>query len=400
MLAYTFYESDNRVRRYAESLVKHGYDVDAIVLRRDGQNPFEVISGVNVHRIQTRVRNERSPVHYLLRLVSFLIRSAWVLTRFHLRSRYHLIHVHSVPDFEVFATVIPRLMGARVILDIHDIVPELYGSKFKIESDAWVFRLLVLLEKISSAYSHHVIIANHLWEEKLTQRSVPPSKCTTIINYPDLSIFRRPEAMHAAKTDFLMCYPGTLNWHQGVDRAIAAVAQLRYKLPNLKFLIVGDGPDREKLKAMVKEQGLQDLVQITSTVPMEAVAATMAAVDLGVVPKRKDSFGDEAFSTKILEFMAMGVPVLASNTRIDQYYFNDGIVQFFDSESTTDLADKILALAHDPVRCSALREGGIKYIGENNWDVKCGQYLDLVDRLVQRTTQNAGRNAVRLGEGR
>ena len=172
---------------------------------------------MRVHRIQRRVRDEKKPFDYLTKLLLFFVRSAWVLTVWHLKARFDIIHVHSVPDFEVLATIIPRLMGARVILDIHDIVPEFYASKFKVEERSITFRLLLLMERVSIAYSNHVIISNHLWYGKLTQRSVLPDKCTTIINYPDPSMFRRRPQRVAASGDFVMCYPGTLNWHQGVD---------------------------------------------------------------------------------------------------------------------------------------------------------------------------------------
>jgi glycosyltransferase involved in cell wall biosynthesis len=382
MVAYTFYETDNRVRRYAETLVKRGDEVEAIVLRREGQSSFEIINGVHVYRVQMRVRNERNPLTYLSKLLMFFFRSALVLTLHHLKAPYSIIHVHSIPDFQVFATIVPRLMGARVILDVHDIVPEFYASKFKVSQRSLAFRLLLLVERVSIAYSSHVIISNHLWHAKLTCRSVKPEKCVAIINYPDLSIFSRTPRVVNSNGDFVMCYPGTLNSHQGVDLAINAVALLRDKTPNLKFLIIGDGPDREKLKKMIKEQHLEDRVSILGSIPLENVARTMATVDLGVVPKRKDSFGNEAFSTKIMEFMAMGVPVVASDTRIEQYYFNEHLVQFFESGRAEDLAAKILELVRDPAKCNGFRARGIHFIQQNSWDLKKHEYLDLVERLL------------------
>lgn len=384
MVAYAFYETDNRIRRYAEALVRRGDEVDAIVLRREGQVSFEVINGVHVYRIQKRVRDERSPFSYLRKVLLFFLRSAWALTLRHLKAHYDIIHVHSVPDFQVFATIIPRLMGAHVILDIHDIVPEFYASKFKASERSLAFRSLLLIEKLSVTYSNQVIISNHLWHTKLTQRSVRPEKCTAIINYPDLSIFSRRPRKVATNNDFVVCYPGTLNWHQGVDLAISAMALLRDEVPNFKLLIIGDGPDREKLKTMITQQRLQNRVVMVGSIPLEQVAETMAAIDLGVVPKRKDSFGNEAFSTKIMEFMAMGVPVVVSRTRIDQYYFNERLVQFFEPQNTEDLAAKILGLAHDSAKCNALRARGIDFIQQNNWNVKKSEYLALVDGLVGR----------------
>jgi glycosyltransferase involved in cell wall biosynthesis len=361
-----------------------GDQVEAIALLRGGQPAFEVMQGVRVHRIQRRVIDETGPVSYLLKLLSFFFRSAWFLTVHHLREPYDLIHVHSVPDFEVFATLVPRLMGARVILDIHDIVPEFYASKFKVGERSMVFRLLVLLERLSIAYSSHAIISNHLWHDKLIHRSVRAEKCTTLINFPDLNIFWRRERPVATNNDFVMCYPGTLNWHQGLEIAVEAVSLLRDRAPNLKFLIVGDGPDREKLKVMTHELGLEDRVTLEGFVPMERVAEIMAAADLGVVPKRKNSFGNEAFSTKILEFMAMNVPVVVARTRIDEYYFNDELLEFFEPENAADLAEKIYALMRNPARRESLRAHSTEFIAQYSWDVKQYEYFDLVDGLVKR----------------
>jgi len=382
MVAYTFYETDNRVRRYAEALARRGDTVDAIALAREGQPAFEMIRGVRVHRIQKRVIDEHGPFSYLLKLMLFFFRSAWFLAVHHLREPYQLIHVHSVPDFEVFATIVPRLMGARVILDIHDIVPEFYASKFKVHERSLVFRMLVFIERLSIAYSDHVIIANHLWHEKRVRRSVRAEKCTAIINYPDPAIFSprpRPPREDGA---FVMCYPGTLIWHQGLDLAIQAVALLRDRVPQLRFLLIGDGAERENLKRMIRESNLEDRVSLTGLVPLEKVATTMAGVDLGVVPKRSDTFGNEAFSTKIMEFMAMGVPVLAARTKIDQYYFNDDLVQFFESGNAQDLADKIEQIVESPARRAQLAASSTDFIAQNTWDVRKQEYLDLVDRLT------------------
>ncbi len=391
MLAYTFYEADNRVRRYAEALAKRGDEVDAIALQREGQARFEVIRGVRVYRIQKRRIDERRPFNYLWKLLLFFARSAWFLMVRSWARPYDLIHVHSVTDFEVFATIVPKILGARVILDIHDIVPELYASKFRVTERSLIFRLLLVIERLSAAYSDRVIISNDLWKDKLTALSVAAHKCTALINYPDQSIFyRRPHNLDA-NGEFRICYPGTLNQHQGVDVAVKAVAILREKLPNLKLLVIGDGPDRSKLKAMVEDEHLGNCVTLQDFVPIETIAEILSTVDLGIVPKRKDSFGNEAFSTKIMEFMAMGVPVVAARTVIDEYYFNDALLQFFESGNADDLADKILELARDPAKRDALRSAATSFIAYNNWDVKKKQYLDLVDSLTNKRSLSSAR---------
>jgi glycosyltransferase involved in cell wall biosynthesis len=383
MLAYTFYESDNRVRRYAEALARRGDEVDAVVLRRGKQSKFDCLNGVNIYRIQRRARNERSPVAYLGKLLLFFFASLWLLAKQSFRKKYDVIHVHSVPDFEVFATIVPRIMGARIILDIHDIVPEFYASKFGVNENSFVFRSLALIEKLSIRYSDHVIISNDIWKERLIQRSVRPEKCTAIINYPDPAIFSRRTKLQRDRA-FTLCYPGTLNHHQGLDIAVLAVAKLRDSLPNLRFLIIGDGPDRDKLRAIIEKNGLSDSIRMRGSIPIEEVADTIATVDLGVVPKRNNSFGNEAFSTKIMEFMAMGIPVLASRTRIDEFYFGSDLVQFFESGNIEDLAAKIEYLMNNEPRRTQLSANALAFIRDNNWDVRKGCYFEIVDKLAAR----------------
>ena len=116
--------------------------------------------------------------------------------------------------------------------------------------------------------------------------------------------------------------------------------------------------------------------------PISSVAELVSSTDIGVVPKRSDSFGNEAFSTKIMEFMASGVPVLASETRIDRFYFNDQIVEFFESGNAVDLAGKLLALHADRARREELRTNALDFIQETYWVIRKQEYLNLVDQLV------------------
>lgn len=386
MLAYSFYDADNRVRRYAEALARRGDQVDAIAVGHAGQPPVQVINGVRVFRVQSRVRDEKGPFSYLLKILLFFFRSAWFLFKRAFRQPYDLIHVHNLPDFEVFATVFQRMRGARVIHDMHEVVPEFYASKFRIGEHSLVFRLLALIEKLSIAFVDHVIVVNHLVEETvLKRRSVLPDKCTVILNYPDTRIFARTAPRVRTGDDFVICYPGTLSRHQGVDIAVEAVGLLRDQAPKLKFLIIGDGPERDNLKKLIVERELEDRVSLTGLIPLEKVADIMTTIDLGVVPKRKEGFGDIAFSTKIMEFMAMGVPVLASRTRIDEFYFGAGLVEFFDSGNAADMAGKILGLMNQSQQVDDLRSRSAAFIVKNNWAVKQEEYFALVDRLVSQT---------------
>lgn len=380
MLAYTLYETDNRVRRYAETLAANGNIVDAIVFRKPGQAKQSVLNGVNVFKIQKRAFKENSQWDYLIRLLIFFIKSFFQLTFRHLKNPYDLIHVHSIPDFEVFAALIPKLFGAKIILDIHDLLPEFYADKFNVSKGSIVFKILVLTEKLSVNFSDHVIIANHIWEERITKRSVNKAKCTTILNYPDPKIFKHANSIRK-KDKFILMYPGTLSYHQGLDIAIKAFYDISKEIENAEFHIYGIGPELNNLERLTKELNMKNKVLFKDIVPLEQISLIMTQADLGIVPKRKSSFGNEAFSTKILEFMALGVPVIAADTAIDQYYFDSNIITFFNAEDATDLARAILYLYKNIAVRKLRTEKAYDYVQLNNWDVKKDDYLNIVNNL-------------------
>lgn len=382
MLAYTFYETDGRVMRYAEALAQDGAEVDAIVLRREGQAAEEMVNGVRVLRIQKREKNERGKLSYLQRILRFFFRSAFEIARQHLRRPYDLVHVHSVPDFEVFAALVPKLGGARIILDIHDIVPEFYAAKFGVDHGSVIFKALKLVERWSTAFSDHVIAANDIWLDKITSRAARRDKCSAFINYPDPSVFHDRLRTRSADSRFVLSYPGTLNWHQGLDIAVRAFAIAEREAPGLEFHIHGEGSAKGEIQRLVHELGLDGKVHLHPPLPLRDIAQVMANADLGIVPKRDDSFGGEAFSTKILEFMALGVPVVVAATRIDRYYFDDSLLRFFKPGDERELAVAIVHAYLHREHSAERSARALEYLRENNWGVRKGRYLSIVRRLV------------------
>lgn len=381
MVAYSFYESDNRVLRYAETLARGGDKVEVIALRRKGAARFGELNDVRVSRIQNRSITEKGKFTYLLKLMLFFINSFIYISIKHLRDPINLVHVHSVPDFEVFATIIPKLAGAKIILDIHDIVPEFYISKFGGSNQSLLFKSLVWIERRACQYSDHVIISNHLWRETLVSRSVKADKCTVIMNYPDETLFYdRPRRRD--DNQFIIVYPGTLARHQGLDIAIRAFGLIKDKAVNADFHIYGHGHERSYLLELIGQLDLGRRVFMHDPVPLKEITAIMANADLGIVPKRDEPFGGEAFSTKILEFMAMGIPVIVARTKIDRWYFDDSVIKFFRPDDVNDLANAISALIDDKDMRERLARNASAFAKSYSWKEKKADYLDIVRRLL------------------
>lgn len=382
MLTYSFYELDARVQQYATALLDQGHEVDVIALRRAGMPRHETLSHLTIHRIQYRVRNERGVASYLLRIGQFLIHAVVVLARAHRARRYQIVHVHSVPDFLVFAAIVPRLLGARIVLDIHDILPEFYASKFHADRQGLLFKVMLRLERLSVKFADYTIVANDLWCARVKGRSGQARNCIAIRNYPDPQRFF-PRHGKESNGSFVILYPGTLNSHQGLDVAIRAFARVQDQIPGAEFQIYGEGPSRPALVKLADQLGLGGKVVFNDPVPADRIADIMAGASLAVVPKRASSpFGNEAASTKIFEFMALGVPLVVSRTRIDSYYLDDSLVRFFESENEEDLAHAIVGLAGSPELRRRLAARGLRYAAEHSWANKKHDYLRLVDSLT------------------
>jgi glycosyltransferase involved in cell wall biosynthesis len=322
-----------------------------------------------------------------LPVLRFFCASFFWIGRHHSRKPYDLLHIHNVPDFLVFTAAYPKLSGAKVILDIHDIVPEFYASKFSGGEKSAMQRMLKLTERLSARFSNQIIMSNHLWLDKYAARTGTTGRCAVFINNVDTTIFS-PRARTRQDGKFIIIFPGGLQWHQGLDIALRAFERVSREAPQAEFHIYGDGSMKKSLMELAQELGLNGKVKFFDPVPVSAIAEVMANADLGVVPKRADSFGNEAYSTKIMEFMALGIPVVVSSTKIDRFYFNDSVVCFFESGNVEALASALLKMIGDPNLREEMAQRALDYAIKNSWDSRKLDYLNLVDSLCSPAPRN------------
>ncbi len=387
MITHSVYSGDTRVMRYAESLVARGDEVDVLSLRRSHDSVrVDMVGGVRVHRLQDRFgKTQKTRVGFLWPLVRFFVICCWWLTRQHARRRYDLVHVHNIPDFLVFAAWYPKLTGTPVILDIHDVVPEFFASKFGGKHSGLLWQSLKLMERFSATMADHIILGNHLWLDTYAVRTRSRARCTAMINNVDTKVFL-PDPTPRNDGKLLVLFPGGLQSHQGIDIAIRAFPKVLAELPNAEFHIYGDGNAKDELIRLTGELGLQEKVRFFTPLPVREIVPIMARADLGVVPKRADSFGNEAYSTKIMEFMSVGVAVVISNTKIDRYYFDESVVRFFESGNIDSLARNLIELLrNEPLRRRQIKNA-LAYAAANSWTSHKHEYLRLVDGMSSSVT--------------
>jgi glycosyltransferase involved in cell wall biosynthesis len=389
MIVFAHYpHSETRVQREAETLIDYGCKVDVICLRMPKEPAVDTHYNVTIHRVpMTRVRR-KSFIAQFLDYIAFFVLALVKLAKLHLQQPYDVIQVHNLPDFLVFVALIPKLSGSRVILDLHDLMPEFYQGRFGETSKNLLMRVILMQERLSCRFADHVITVSEHWRQALIKRGVPPKKCSVVMNLADPRIFRPLSAKDAPPKDsnhFRLFYHGTLPERYGLDLVLQAMDRVRSQIPGIHLTLIGSGEHLETLKRMAEDLNLKENhVQFRPNVPAEKLPSLIAAANVGVVPYRDDVFTDSLLPTKLMEYAIMGLPCIVARTSAISAYFDKTMVQFFAPDDVEDLARCILTLYSDHEYLAQLAQGIRKFNQHYNWTKLGAEYVALVEQLSKQ----------------
>jgi len=384
MVAYTHYPTDSRVRREAEALIERGDTVDVICLGNKGEENPEYFNGVRMIKIEIGRYRGSNPITYLASYLQFFFITLFRLANLHLKNGYQVIQVHTMPDFMVFTAIFPKLRGAKVLLDVHDLMPELYQSKFGYNAKHPIIRFISWMECQSIAFANQAISVHKPHLAALCSHGNPAEKFTILLNLPDMKIFSQSNASQPQTDSKLqLIYHGTVAKRNGLEIAIRAVLILKGDLKNLSLRIIGDGDDILRLIALVNELQLQDIVKIDKgMVPLEQLVPIIQNADVGIVPILYDEFTKYMLPVKLLEYVALGKPVICSRTETIEAYFDNSMVQFSPPGNILELADAIRFLYENLKRREELITNADKFNQDYSWDKQKRIYYQLIDNLA------------------
>jgi glycosyltransferase involved in cell wall biosynthesis len=389
MVVFSHYpHSETRVQREAEALIDQGYEVDVICLRKPGEPGIGTHYGVTIHRLpMARVKRQSLAALFFDYFVFFVLAFLKV-TQLQFRRRYRVVQVHNLPDFLVFSALISKWSGARIILDLHDLMPEFYEGRFGHARGRAVMRLIRLQERLACRFADHVITVSHHWRQALIQRGVPSEKCSVVMNVADPRIFRPLSANGGSLQNdggFRLFYHGTVAERYGLDLVLQAMACVRDRIPDIQFTIVGKGEHLPVLQRMASDLNLSERhVQFKPAVPAEQLPPLIASADVGVVPYRSDVFTDSLLPTKLMEYAVVGLPSIVARTSAIADYFDDTMVRFFTPGDADELSRCIEELYRDRPRLAELGRGIQTFNQRYSWSVMGAEYVRLVDRLSRR----------------
>ncbi|QWZ09553.1 glycosyltransferase family 4 protein [Nocardioides panacis] len=395
-IAFTNYPVDTRVRREAEALVARGMSVDVICPWTPSLGGRRWIDGVTVHPVGTlELQHELSPLAYIQRDVAFVVRAAVAALRLQVRNRYDVVQVNTMPDYLVAAAALPKLLGAKVVLDVHDLVPELYAAKFGVDESSLVIKLVTFVERCCVRLADRALAVHRPHLEALLRHGNRETKFSIVMNTPDMRFFSRRNEP-SLSGPFVLLYHGTVSRRHGLETAVRAVEIARQTYDDIELLIVGEGDDVERLKGIVDARGLGQAVRFEGMRPVEQLRPLFERASAGIVPYVEDPFTRYMLPVKLLEDVALGLPVISSETSTIRAYFDETMVAFVRPGDIADLAAKIVALRRDPELRDSLVRNADTFLEHYSWAHESEQYHSLIEGLAaSRTTRFTGLRSMR-----
>jgi len=379
MIAYANYFTDARIKNYVDALLKAGFEVDVFAL---GQ-PEVCPPGLRVFCLMPKLWSG-NPLYYVFCQLWFFLSATFLVTRASIHRRYALVHVHNMPDFIVFPALVPKLLGAKVILDVHDTMPEAYATKFNLTLDHPLIALIRLEERVSAAFADHLIASNDLHNEVLRERGVPASKITNIMNLGNEAVFR-PQPRSRAREGLTLVYHGTVAERLGLDLILDGIRQARPSCPNMRFVLIGGGDYMPTVRRLIDHFHLGDVVKTEGWVSVECLPRYLSAADLGVVGNRRytEARRNWMLPVKMLEYAAMEIPTIAPRLKVIEYYFDDSNAVFYEPDDPQDLARCLREVYEHPEKLEAIRRGLRIFNARYNWETMRQRYMRLVNHITR-----------------
>lgn len=380
MIAYTDYAIDARVIRLAETAAKNGYSVDLLTPRKKGAKARETINGVNVYRLAVRPYEGLASGGYITSYLNFFMQCFFVISLLHLRKRYKIIHVNNMPDFLVFSTTLAKFLGARIILDIHDPMPETYLAKFPAKKRGLFYSILLLQERMSAAFSAKVLTVHEpLKSDVLVKDGIKPDKISIVANFPDDEIFV-PSGNFSISRQIRLIYYGTLDARFGLEDALESLANI--PRDRIFFKIVGEGDSQDSIKAKIRETGMDSSVEFENRVyPLRQIPALVAPFNLGLVPYRLSPATRYMLPVKFVEMVAMGLPAITVANVPIRHYFDESMYFAYNPESSTSLADLLTRIIENPELILGKRQAILENRSRYLWTGERIKYLEVLDSL-------------------
>lgn len=374
---------DRRVWLEATALREAGFDVTIIAFADAGQSMSELLDGIRIVRYPSPP-DASSPIGYIFEFAYCWIWTAtraWQVWRAH---RFDVMQACNPPETFWLLALLFRSRGVRFIFDHHDLSPEMYLAKGG-RRGGLLHRGLCWLEKKTFDAADIVIATNESHAAIARGRGkVPASRVVVVRNGPDTSRLRvlPPEPEIKRGKEFLVGYLGEMCVQDGVDQLLLAAREIvvARSREDVGFVLVGGGPDLNRLRTLSVELGLEKYVHFTGRAPDELLCRILSTVDVCVDPDPLTEWSTQSTMNKIMEYMFFGKPIVAYPLEENRRSAGDAAL-YVEANDPSALAAGILRLLGSPEERRTLGEYGAQRVRRSlMWNASVPRLLDAYER--------------------
>lgn len=378
---------DNRVKRIANSLYDNGYELTIISPRTKGDRFFRKIDKNYRALFFPKFDAESTLMHlleHLITLVSGFCLTLWVKIRY----GFNVFYACNPTDILWILALPYKLFGTKFIFDQHDLSPEVYLSRSGTTKKDTFYKVLLWLEKMSYKLADKVIVTNESYKANAIKRgNKKESDVVPVRNGPVLEKFSNipynTNPHYKKESEILIGYLGNMNSQDGVDQLLYAANDIvkNKKEQQIRFVFIGGGSYQPNLVKLSSEMGLDNYVTFTGRIPDDEMLNILGETDICVQPDPYNPLNDVSTMNKVMEYMALGKPVVAFN--LTETVVSGGeCVVYADKFNENDLADKILYLAKNDELREELGKKGRKRVEEKlEWKHSVPNLLKAFDTL-------------------
>lgn len=374
-----YYPASAHVRRDASALTDAGYEVDVISLRNSGEPRYELIDGVRVYRLPVQHRRG-GIIKYLGEYITFFLFAFAVLSYLSIKRRYRVVEVDTMPDFLVFTAIIPKLMGARVVLYLFECMPELFQSVYGFSPKHPVISVLKATEVLATKFADRCLTYSDICQKLFVGRGASPEKFDIIPNVPDTSHFMQADWLDdsaRADSEFKIITHGTILERYGIQTLFAATPYLRERIPNLKIEILGKGEYRTELERQISDLGIEEVVEFKGFVPDDEMVRAISTAQLGFVGVTFPYMSPN----KMFEYVLVKTPVVAAAIPGMTDWFTGDEIAFYEPGDEKDLATRILDLYESPAKLDDLAANASRKYVNFDWESSRRKYVEIYASL-------------------
>jgi glycosyltransferase involved in cell wall biosynthesis len=366
------YPAHATLRRNVVQLLDEGISVDLVCLA-SATRPAEEPPGLKVY--QLHLEHRRKPaVRYLFEYVAFFLWSLPISVALSLRHRYAAVLVDNLPDFLVFVSFMARWRGARIVLEMFELTPELTAARLKLDENHRMLRWARWIERRATRWSDHIIVVSRQCMDILVARGVDPAVIWILPNTPPTARLSPRTEPAGSSPQFIVTHCSLVERY-GVQVAIRAMALLRAEWPELRLRVLGEGDYKATLIALSRELGVDDRIVFRNFVPWSEAMAEIRQAAVGIVAIVADGYGELLLPTKLLEYVEHEVPVVCARLPTIAQNFPAETVAYFEPGDAAALATQVdHLLRHQPDAEQQARRA--KVVMRNlRWDVLAPRYM-------------------------